>query len=181
MRIPRMANLVFLVGLLVTAAGCTTVGANVHELGDWKTGKLGHLSRYIGTTKYEAVFNDPFVRRAMEKLLGYNVSHLLQNMEVRSPIESEGSELALWGNKAHEAHLENAILIVDIYDGTIHAGIFSNGQTTIFSRVDKETSDYFEPEVVYGFLPGALRQWVRWDEIRELRRLAPQTNFRWVK
>ncbi len=86
-----------------------------------------------------------------------------------------------WGNKAHEAHLENAILIVDIYDGTIHAGIFSNGQTTIFSKVDKETADYFQPEVVYGFLPGALRQWVRWDEIRELRRLAPQTNFRWVK
>ncbi len=176
-----MANLVFLVGLLVTAAGCTTVGANVHELGDWKTGKLGHLSRYIGTTKYEAVFNDPFVRRAMEKLLGDNVSHLLQNMEVRSPIESEGSELALWGNKAHEAHLENAILIVDIYDGTIHAGIFSNGQTTIFSKVDKETGDYFEPEVVYGFLPEALRRWVRWDEIEELMKSEPKINFRWVK
>ena len=181
MRIPRMANLVFLVGLLITTAGCTTIGANVHEYTNWKTGKLGHLSQFIGTTNYEAVFDDSFVRRAMEKLLGDNVSHLLQNMEVRSPIESEGPELAFWGNKAHEAHLENAILIVDIYDGTIHAGIFSNGQTTIFSKVDKETADYFQPEVVYGFLPEALRRWVRWDEIEELMKSVPKTNFRWVR
>ena len=181
MRIPRMANLVFVVGLLVTVAGCTTVGANVPQEVDWRSGKLRHLFQYVGTYNFEAIFDDPFVRRAMEELLGDNVSHLLQNMEVRSPIESEGPELALWGNKAHEAHLENGILVINVRDGTIHAGIFSNGQTTIFSRVDKETSDYFEPEVVYGFLPGALRQWVRWDEIRELRRLAPQTNFRWVK
>ena len=104
MRIPRMANLVFLVGLLITTAGCTTIGANVHEYTNWKTGKLGHLSQFIGTTNYEAVFDDSFVRRAMEKLLGDNVSHLLQNMEVRSPIESEGPELALWGRIVRSGH-----------------------------------------------------------------------------
>ncbi len=164
MRIPRMANLVFLVGLLITAAGCTTIGANVHELGDWKTGKLGHLSQYIGTTNYEAVFDDTFVRRAMEKLLGDNVSHLRQNLKSRGAIDLEGSELVLWGGKPHEGNLERAVLIIDIYDGTVHAGIFSNGRTTIFSNVDKETADYFEPEVVYGFLPEALRRFVRWDE-----------------
>ena len=176
-----MENLVFLVGLLVTAAAFTAVRANVHEYTNWKTGKLGYLSQYIGTTNYEAVFDDSFVRRAMEKLLGDNVSHLRRNLKSRGAIALEGSELVLWGQKPHEGNLERAVLIVDIYDGKIHAGIFSNGQTTIFSKVDKETADYFKPEVVYGFLPGALRQWVRWDEIRELRRLAPQTNFRWVK
>ncbi len=181
MRIPRMANLVFLVGLLITAAGCTTVRANVHELGDWKTGKLGNLSQYIGTTNYEAVFDEPFVRRAMEKLLGDNVSHLRRNLKSRGAIALEGSELVLWGQKPHEGNLERAVLIVDIYYGKIHAGIFSNGRTTIFSKVDKETADYFQPEQLYGLLPEALRRFVRWDEIRELRRLAPQTNFRWVK
>ncbi len=181
MRIPRMANLVFLVGLLITAAGCTTVGTNVHELGDWKTGKLGHLSQYIGTTNYETVFDDSFVRRAMEKLLGDNVPHLRQNLKSRGAIDLEGSELVLWGGKPHEGNLERAVLIVDIYDGTVHAGIFSNGQTTIFSKVDKETADYFQPEVVYGFLPEALRRFVRWDEISELIKSEPKTNFRWVK
>ena len=181
MRIPRMANLIVLVGLLITAAGCTTVGANVPQEVDWRSGKLRHLFQYIGTTNYEAVFDDSFVRRAMEKLLGDNVSHLRQNLKSRGAIDLEGSELVLWGGKPHEGNLENAILIVDIYDGTVHAGIFSNGQTTIFSRVDKETADYFQPEVVYGFLPEALRRFVRWDEIRELIKSEPKTNFRWVK
>ena len=181
MRIPRMANLVFVVGLLVTAAAFTAVGANVPQEVDWRSGKLRHLFQYVGTYNFEAIFDDPFVRRAMEELLGDNVSHLRQNLKARGSIEIEGQYLALWGHKPHEGHLENAILVINVYDGKIHAGIFSNGQTTIFSRVDKETADYFKPEVVYGFLPGALRQWVRWDEIRELRRLAPQTNFRWVK
>ena len=181
MRIPRMANLVFLVGLLMMAAGCTTVGANVPQEVDWRSGKLRHLFQYVGTYNFEAIFDDPFVRRAMEELLGDNVSHLRKNLKSRGSIEIEGQYLALWGQKPHEGHLENAILVINVYDGKIHAGIFSNGRATIFSRVDKETADYFEPEVVYGFLPGALRQWVRWDEIRELRRLAPQTNFRWVK
>ena len=181
MRIPRMANLVFVVGLLVMAAGCTTVGENVHEYTNWKTGKLGNLSQYIGTTNYEAVFDDPFVRRAMEKLLGDNVSHLRQNLKSRGAIDFEGSELVLWGQKPHEGNSERAVLIVDIYDGKIHAGIFSNGRTTIFSKVDKEPAGYFQPEVVYGFLPEALRRFVRWDEIRELIKSEPKTNFRWVK
>ena len=181
MRIPRMANLVFLVGLLIMAAGCTTVGENVHELGDWKTGKLGHLSQYIGTTNYEAVFDDPFVRRAMEELLGDNVSHLRQNLKSRGSIEIEGQYLALWGQKPHEGHLENAILVINVYDGKIHAGIFSNGRTTIFSKVDRETADYFQPEQLYGLLPEPLRRFVRWDEIRELIKSEPKTNFRWVK
>ena len=181
MRIPRMANLVFVVGLLVTAAGCSTVGANVHELRDWKTGKLGHLSKYIGTTNYEAVFDDSFVRRAMEKLLGDNVSHLRQNLKSRGAIDLEGPELVLWGQKPHEGNLERAVLIVDIYDGTIHAGIFSNERTTIFSKVNKGTADYFEPEQLYGLLPEALRRFVRWDEISELIKSEPKMNFRWVR
>ncbi len=181
MRIPRMANLVFLVGLLITAAGCTTVGANVHEYTNWKTGKLGHLSQYIGTTNYEAIFDDPIVRRAMEKLLGDNVSHLRQNLKSRGAIDLEGPELVLWGGKPHEGNLERAVLIIDIYDGTVHAGIFSNGRTTIFSKVDKGTADYFEPELLYGLLPEALRRFVQWDEIRELIKSEPKTNFRWVK
>ena len=181
MRIPRMANLVFLAGLLITTAGCTTIGANVHEYTNWKTGKLGHLSQFIGTTNYEAVFDDSFVRRAMEKLLGDNVSHFRQNLKSRGAINLEGPVLVLWGGKPHEGNLERAVLTIDIYDGTVHAGIFSNGQTTIFSKVDKETADYFDPEVVYGFLPEALRQFVRWDEISELIKSEPKTNFRWVK
>ena len=181
MRIPRMANLIVLIGLLVTAAGCTTVGANVPQEVDWRSGKLRHLFQYVGTYNFEAIFDDPFVRRAMEELLGDNVSHLLQNLKSRGSIEIEGQYLALWGQKPHEGHLENAILVINVYDGKIHAGIFSNGQTTIFSKVDKETADYFQPEVVYGFLPEALRRWVRWDEIEELIKSEPKTNFRWVK
>ena len=181
MRISRMANLVFLVGLLVMASGSMTVTANVHEYTNWKTGKLGYLSQYIGTTNYEAVFVDPFVRRAMEKLVGDNVPHLRQNLKSRGAIDLEGPELVLWGQKPHEGNLERAVLIIDIYDGTVHAGIFSNGRTTIFSKVDKGTADYFEPELLYGLLPEALRRFVRWDEIEELIKSEPRTNFRWVK
>jgi hypothetical protein len=181
MRIPRMANLVFVVGLLVTAAAFTAVGANVPQEVDWRSGKLRHLFQYVGTYNFEAIFDDPFVRRAMEELLGDNVSHLRQNLKSRGSIEIEGQYLALWGQKPHEGHLENAILVINVYDGKIHAGIFSNGRTTIFSKVDKETADYFEPELLYGLLPDALRRFVRWDEIEELMKSEPKTNFRWVK
>ena len=90
MRIPRMANLVFLVGLLVTAAAFTAVAANVPQEVDWRSGKLRHLFQYVGTYNFEAIFDDPFVRRAMEELLGDNVSHLLQNLKSRGSIEIEG-------------------------------------------------------------------------------------------
>ncbi len=90
MRIPRMANLIVLIGLLVTAAAFTAVGANVPQEVDWRSGQLRHLFQYVGTYKFEAVFDDPFVRRAMEELRGDNVSHLLQNLKSRGSIEIEG-------------------------------------------------------------------------------------------
>ena len=90
MRTPRMANLVFLVGLLVTAAAFTAVAANGPQEVNWRSGKLRHLFHYVGTYNFEAIFDEPFVRRAMEELLGDNVSHLLQNLKSRGSIEIEG-------------------------------------------------------------------------------------------
>ena len=65
MRIPRMANLIVLIGLPVTAAASTAVGANVTQVVDWRSGKRRHLFQFVGTYKFEAIFDDPFVRRAM--------------------------------------------------------------------------------------------------------------------
>lgn len=137
---------------------------------DLKVGKLGHLAPYIGTYWFEKVFEDPHVKKRMEQLLGDRLSHFMKNVDVRGAIEFQGSKMVLRGGRAHETHRERAILIVNVYDGKIHAGIFSEGRTTIFSR-----------EKRYGYLSSAIREWVRLEEIETMVEKPPAKNFEWVK
>ena len=136
---------------------------------DWKTGKLGHLSRYIGTYQYEPIIEDPHVAKTLSDLLGSEIPHLVKNLEARGPVGFDGAELSLVGSKAHEAHRERATVVVDVYDGKVHAVIFSEGQTTIYSK-----------EKSYLFLPEAIRLSARWAEIKPILETPPRGDFNWV-
>ena len=170
MRYPSIVGFIVIVGLLPMVAVSTIAGAHEPRPTDWSTWKLGHLSRYIGSDDYETVFNDPFVRRAMKDLLGNNVSLFLRNIQVRGPIGFEGFGLVLDGNKPHEGDKESAVLIVDLYDGEIHAGIMSKGKITVYSKALR-----------YAHLPIAIRQWVQWQVNHHLFMSEPKTDFHWVK
>ncbi len=136
---------------------------------DWKTGKLGHLSPYIGTYQYEPIIEDPHVAKALSDLLGSELSHLLQNLKAPRTIDMEGSGLILDGNKLHEAHRERATVVVEVYNGKVHAVIFSEGRTTIYSK-----------EKYYFSLPQAIRLSARWAEIKPILETPPRGDFQWV-
>ena len=136
---------------------------------DWKTGKLGHLTRYIGTHQYEPIIKDPHVAKALSGLLGNELSHLLQNLKAPWTIDMEGTGLILGGYKPHEAHRERAIVVVEVYDGKVHAMIFSEGRTTIYSN-----------EKYYFSLPRAIRLSARWAEIKPILETPPRGNFQWA-
>lgn len=174
MRLQRHAKFFLLFGLLIALPTNATAA-------DWRDGKFAYLLQYVGTTNYKAIVNDRHVRQAMEELLGDAVPHLLKNLQTSGTVDVEGPFLIIWGHKPHEAHLERGILIVDIFDGKVHAGIFSNGVTTIYSKLDKETERYFEPERHYGLIPEALRAFARWDDLEKLIEHEPKANFRWVR
>ena len=136
---------------------------------DWKTGKLGHLTRYIGTHQYEPIINDLHVAKALSDLLGNELSHLLQNLKAARTINMEGTGLILGGYKLHEAHRERATVVVEVYDGKVHAMIFSEGRTTIYSN-----------EKYYFSLPRAIRLSARWAEFKPMLETPPRGDFHWV-
>ena len=159
-----------LLTLLLMVFASTVHSGSGQDTVDWRSGKLAHLYQYIGTYEYDAVFDDLAVRRSMKALLGENISLFLRNIQARAPIGFEGSGLVLKGLKPHEGDKETAILIVEPYDGEIHAAIMSEGKIAVYSKALK-----------YEHLPIAIRQWVQWQVNHHLFMSEPKADFRWVK
>ncbi len=136
---------------------------------DWKKGKLGDLAKYVGTYRYEPILDDPRVAAALSELLGDEVSHLIDNLQVRGPVNMYGPGLVLVGQKPHEGDRERATVVVDMYNGRVHALIFSEGTVTVYSM-----------EKSYAFLPHAIRESARWDEIWPLLEAPPRDGFTWI-
>lgn len=127
----------------------TVVSAAFSEDIDWKKGKLGHLSTYIGTYNIMAIYDDPYVNRVLKDRLGKEYQHLIRNLQVRGPIDMVGGHLVVSGNEPHNAYNEAAILTVSPYDGEVNVALFSQGKITLYSQRDK-----------YEYLPADLQVWI---------------------
>ena len=142
------------------------------DLLDWTTGgKLERLAKHIGTIDYEAVWNDPYVHERLLDLMGADkLAHLKENLQVRGTTDLEGSDLVLEGGKPHKANLENGIMVVDLYNGKVHAGIFSNGHTTAYTK-----------ETGYWRFPRSLKIFVHWEKLSLIWSHLPEQDFKWVR
>ena len=115
---------------------------------DWKQGKWGNLSQYIGTYKYQEIYNDPAVAAKLAKLPVSELEHLKKNLNVMSPIGFSADCLVLEGNAPHQGGEEMARMNVCLHKGEIHIALFSKDEIKIYS----ETKDY-------EYLPRDLLLW----------------------
>jgi hypothetical protein len=136
---------------------------------DWKTGKLGHLAPYIGTYRYDAILDDPAVKSALRTLAGADTAHIVANLDVASPIAFVGGNLVLRGNAPHRGGLDEAIVLVMIYDGTVRAALLHDRQMKLFAR-DSE----------YAYVPRELKDFLRPRETEPKRESLPP-GVEWVR
>lgn len=136
---------------------------------DWKTGKLGHLAPYIGTYRYDAILDDPTVNSALRTLAGADTAHIVANLDVASPIAFVDGNLVLRGNAPHRGGLEEAIMLVKIYDGTVRAALLHDGRMKLFAR-DSE----------YVYVPDPLKYFLRPRQTEPAGELPP-AGVEWVR
>lgn len=132
---------------------CAATASPLHAQGgndtDWKQGKWGHLSQYIGTYQLEAVLTDPEVSAMIDKILDEDQKKIfMANMDVTAPIGFESDCLVITGNAQKEGNAERAYLNVCLYAGKINIGIYTDSAVTIYSS-----------EKTYAYLPLSLRVW----------------------
>ncbi len=141
-------------------------------------GKLGHLSQFAGSFRHDAVLRDPEVARAVEDLTGKEGAKLIQrDMKDAALIELRGTVLVLRGHQAHLGMEQEALVLIDLEDGTIRAAVIDSEKSTIYARDEK-----------YSWIPGALRYFARWPTIPEEQRehsppeeTGPPEGVTWVR
>ena len=121
-----------LAGMFALAPAAST---GLAQDADFKRGRLGHLSPYIGTFHLEAVLDDPAVAASVLRLMGPLADRLPDNMRVRVPIEFVSGSLVLIGRAPHEeGALEAASVWVDIFTGYSAVIFLHEGRVTVFTE-----------------------------------------------
>lgn len=136
--------------ILFAALAIIAIAAPAYaELEAFSESKLAHLIKYVGTHKHEEIMNDPYVRGKLDAMMGSQVAHLKENMNVAGPVDLTSGCLAMGGNAPHEGGSEESQLYVCLYNGDIHAAILSDGKIKVFSDASQ-----------YTYMPFGLRQWI---------------------
>lgn len=137
------------IAVLCAAVWLTVSGAA--QATDWKQGKLGHLSQHIGTYNYEAILGDPAVQSALRDLAGPEVENIVINLDVASSVAFIDGILVLRGNAPHQGGLEEALVMIKVYDGQVRAALLHDNRMTLFAAdteyeyVPRELRDFVQP------------------------------------
>jgi hypothetical protein len=168
-RLKETVNVKRLLAILILAIGFASA-ATVAEA-DWKEDKLGHLARYIGTSNFKAILNDPAVKAALEHQVGPDLPELMRNMDVHASIDFIGRDLVLDGGRPHETNKHGALVVVNVFSGEAFAGIFTEGKYVLYTRKSDK----------YIFVPDPVWLWLHSDQISGLMGHTPTENFEWIK
>lgn len=116
-----------------------------------KRGKLDQLGQFAGTYRYEAILAEPGVTEALVGLAGKEAAEQIQsNLQVRSPVAMIDRDLVLRGNAPHEGGENEAMVMINLLDGSVRAALLHQEKLTLFAR-DHE----------YRYIPRELREFVR--------------------
>lgn len=126
--------------------------------------------KYTGSYDTDALLNEPVVRTSLERLLGSEMQHFSNNLNVRGSVDLISGSLSLSGNAAHGGGAEEAVLCVSMYNSTVSAAIFSIGTITVYS----EYPDYNSQGL-------CIKDWITQVNSGHRDRLAVPANVRIVK
>jgi hypothetical protein len=123
---------------------------------DWKQGKLGHLSAHIGTYNYVAILGDPMVESALRDLAGPDAATIVANLDVASSVAFIDGFLVLRGNAPHRGGLDEALVMIKVFDGQVRAALLHDNRMTLFAAdaeyeyVPRELRDFVQPRTDFA-------------------------------
>jgi hypothetical protein len=92
------------------------------------------LRTYAGRYNSDALLRNPKVSAQLKALLGPELPHLMNNLNVSGAIDVVGGDLTVNGNAPHEGTEEEAVVCVSTYNLEVSAAVLSKGAITAYSR-----------------------------------------------
>ena len=92
-----------------------------------------NLARYVGKYPSEFFRREPSVKTRLRSLLGASYKTFFDRLQVEMPIERDGDSLVARGCMAHSCGVEEAILVIDLADGTPYAALRISGKFRTFA------------------------------------------------
>jgi hypothetical protein len=105
--------------------------------------------QFAGSDDTDAFLGHPGIRRQLERLLGPQLEHLQDNLNVRGSVDVIGGWLSVDGNAPHQGTLEEAVVCVSPYNLQVSAAILSQGSITAYT-----------PGGTYDNLPRCVKDWI---------------------
>lgn len=125
--------------------------------------------KYAGSYESDPFLKEPAVRAALQRLLGPELRHLQQNLNVAGSIDLVGGALSLSGNAPHKGTEEEAVVCVVPPGQLVEAAIYSRGAVTVFAK---------DPSYVNATL--CIKDWITLANSRHADRLKQPRNVRMV-
>ena len=96
------------------------------------------VRQYAGSYDTDALLREDFVRKKLVTMLGDELQHFFENLNVRGSVDLVSNTLSLAGNAAHQGGEEEAVLCVAAYNLEVSVALLSEGVISVFST----TRDY---------------------------------------
>ena len=134
--------------LCFLAAGLASAGQAAAQRGRSTAGPA-LVRKYADTDRGSLLLKEPAVHPELARLLGNELKHLLQNVDVTGSVDVVDGALAVSGNAPHKGTEEEGVVCVVTYDLSVHAAILSGGRITVYTR-----------QKDYEFLPICIKDWI---------------------
>lgn len=130
------------------------------------------IAKYAGSYDTVSFLKEPTVRAELQKLLGSEMRHLMDNLNVRGGVDLSGETLSVNGNAPHQGTEEEAIICVTVLPlkTIVEAAILSKGAVMVFTRAEK-----------YEYASICIKDWITLANSRHTDRFVQPANVRVVK
>jgi hypothetical protein len=107
------------------------------------------LLRYIASEDTDAFLADSLFVPRLNRLLGAELPHLRQNIDVRGSVAYNSGMVYVTGNAPHHGGEEHGFIGIETYSGRICAAVYSGGRFDVYGAgTDRDG------------VPVALREWI---------------------
>lgn len=129
------------------------------------------IAKYAGSYDTDAFLKEPAVSAELQKLLGQEVKHLMQNLNVKGAVDLSGETLSINGNAPHQGTEEEAIVCVSVLPlkMIVEAAILSKGTVTVFTRAEQ-----------YEYASICIKDWITLANSGHVDRFVQPANVRVV-
>ncbi len=110
------------------------------------------IAKYTASAAWEdseGLLKEPAVHAELQRLVGNQLSKLMQNINVRGSVAFDGGGFIISGNAPHKGTEEEGVVCVNPFGPVVEAGIFSRGKVTVFAAAEK-----------YEYLTVCVKDWI---------------------